>query len=418
VRRFVDPDPDPRIRRRRAVVLDAVAAVALAVLAVYTPLDPPGPAYPGPAWVAALVGAAAGLPLLLRRRWSAPVLAWVVVVAAGATLGGVVGAGAVWVVFAPVAVATYTVANLTGRTVAAVAALVAGLGAAAATVPAYYRIHRPAERGASASEVPLWWQVELGIVVVLLGAAWAAGRVVRSRRLAKDEFARRSAREAVADERLRIARELHDVLGHSMSLITIKATVAGRLADERPEHAKAALSAIEQTSRAAMTEIRQLLGVLRPASDEVDRPSTAEGSGDAARAPLPGCADLPALVDRFRAADLAVDLDLSGTAALPPGVDLTVFRVVQEALTNVAKHADVRHCRVVVGRTTGSVRIEVVDDGPARRVPRRRPGGGQGLIGMRERIAACGGTLAAGPLAGGGFRVVADIPHVEPEAAP
>ncbi len=386
------------------MLVDAATAVALACLVAYTPLDPPGPAYPGPAWAAWLVGAAAGLPLLLRRRRPAPVLAWVVLVAATATLLGVVGAGAVWTTYAPVAVASYTAANLTSRTVGAVAALVAGLGAAAATVPAFYRLHRPVERGTSGSEVPLWWQVELGIVVVLVGAAWAAGLVVRSRRNARAEFARRSASQAVADERLRIARELHDVLGHSMSLIAIRATVAGRLADERPEHAKAALSTIEQTSRAAMTEIRRLLGVLRP---------TAEGPDDAGRGPLPGCADLPALVDRLRAPDLEVDLDVTGTAALPPGLDLAVFRVVQEALTNVVKHADARHCRIVVQKTAGSVHIEVVDDGPARRVPRRRPGGGQGLIGMRERVVTYGGTLTAGPLAHGGFQVVADIPLAE-----
>ncbi|WP_343963024.1 sensor histidine kinase [Pseudonocardia alaniniphila] len=412
---FVGLGPRPECRRRRAVVVDVASAAALACLAVYTPLDPPGPAYPGPAWVAVLVGAAAGPPLLLRRRWSVPVLVWVVLVAVAATVLGVVGAGAMWVTYAPVAVALYTAASLTGRTIVAAAVLVAGLGKAAAAIPAFYWIHSPADRGPSGSEVPLWWQVELGIVVVLLSAAWAAGRVVRSRRVAKAEFARRSALEAVADERLRIARELHDVLGHSMSLIAIKASVAGRLADEHPEHAKAALNAIEQTSRAAMTEIRQLLGVLRPASAETGRPSTAENRGDADRGPLPGSADLPALVDRFRAPDLDVDLELSGTVALPPGIDLAVFRVVQEALTNVVKHAAARHCRVVVRKTTESVRIEVVDDGPARRVPRRRPGGGQGLIGMRERITAYGGTLTVGPLVDGGFQVVADIPRVEPD---
>ncbi|WP_433275546.1 sensor histidine kinase [Pseudonocardia xinjiangensis] len=418
MRHFVALGPRPDARRRRAVFVDAASAAALACLAAYTPLDPPGPPYPGPAWAALLVGAAAGSPLLLRRRRSVPVLVWVVLVAVSATVLGVVGAGAVWATYAPVAVAMYTVANLSSRTIVAAAVLVAGLGAAAAAIPAFYWIHRPADRGTAGSEVPLWWQVELGIVVVLLSAAWAAGRVVRSRRVAEAEFARRSAREAVADERLRIARELHDVLGHSMSLITIKATVAGRLADEDPEHAKAALSAIEQTSRAAMTEIRQLLGVLRPASDEVDRPSTADGAGDAERGPLPGSADLPVLIDRFRATDLEIDLELSGTGTLPPGVDLAVFRVVQEALTNVVKHAAARHCRVVVRRTTESVRIEVVDDGPVRRALRRRPGGGHGLIGMRERIAAYGGTLTVGPLTDGGFQVVADIPRVVPDAAP
>jgi signal transduction histidine kinase len=321
----------------------------------------------------------------------------------------------------PVAVASYTAANLVDRLLAAAALLVAGLGAAAVTIPVYYRIHRPAD-SPSAGEVPLWWQVELATVVVLLGAAWAAGRVVRSRRVARARFARQSAREAVADERLRIARELHDVLGHSMSLIAIKATVAARLADSDPEHAKAALGAIEQTSRNAMTEIRGLLGVLRPTDDDPVRPIAVEGAGDAGRAPLPGCADLPALVERFRAPGLVVDLEVDGTAGLPPGVDLAVFRVVQEALTNVAKHAAAGRCRVTIGRTAGAVRIEVVDDGPTRPPQRRHQGGGSGgglgLIGMRERVAAHGGTLSVGPLAGGGFRVLADIPHLAPDTAP
>jgi signal transduction histidine kinase len=220
--------------------------------------------------------------------------------------------------------------------------------------------------------------------------------------------------EAVADERLRIARELHDILGHTMSLIAVKATVAGRLADENPEHAKAALSTIEQTSRAAMAEIRRLLGVLRPASDDTGEHTTADSP---ALSPLPGSADLPALVDRLCGPDLDADLTLTGTAGLPPDVDLAVFRIVQEALTNVVEHSDARHCRIVVRGTADAVHVEVTDNGPSRTVPRRRPGGGQGLIGMRERIAAYGGTLTVGPLARGGFGVVAESPHTESEVA-
>ncbi|HEY3683068.1 MAG TPA: sensor histidine kinase [Streptosporangiaceae bacterium] len=402
----------PEARRHRAVLLDAALAVALACLVPYALLDPPGPAYPGPVWVAWSVGAAMALPLLLRRRWSTPVLAWVVLVAAVATSLGVGGAGALWVTYAPVAVAAYTVANLTGRTTIAVAALVVCLGAAAASFPRFYGDYGLVNGGAPRSEVPLWWQFELGIAAVLLVAAWAAGRVVHARRAARAEFARRSAVEAVADERLRIARELHDILGHTMSLIAVKATVAGRLADEDPEHVKAALGTIEQTSRAAMTEIRRVLGVLRPASDD-DR-AIADGPP---WSPLPGSADLPALVARLCGPSLEADLTLTGTAGLSPGVDLAVFRVVQEALTNVVEHSEARRCRIVVRGMADGVHVEVADDGPSRTAPRRRPGGGQGLIGMRERIAAYDGTLTAGPLARGGFRVVAEIPRTEPGAA-
>ncbi|GAA3525634.1 sensor histidine kinase [Amycolatopsis ultiminotia] len=411
---FAGLDRLPEPRRHRAVVLDVVLALALTCLVPYTLLDPPGPAYPGPVWVAWAVGAAVGLPLLLRRRWSIPVLAWIVLVAASATFLGIGGAGALWVTYAPVSVAAYTVAKLTDRTTSAVAALVVCLGAAAVTVPKFYRIHVPVDPGAPRSEVPLWWQFELGFVAVSLTVAWVAGRVVHSRRAARAEFARRSAVEAVADERLRIARELHDILGHTMSLIAIKASVAGRLAEENPEHAKAALSTIEQTSRAAMVEIRRLLGVLRPASDDAAEHATEDGP---ALSPLPGSADLPALVDRLCGPELEADLTLTGTAGLPPSVDLAVFRIVQEALTNVVEHSEARRCRIVVRGRSDAVHVEVADDGPARTIPRRRPGGGQGLIGMRERIAAYGGTLAVGPVSRGGFRVVAEIPHTEPETA-
>lgn len=396
------------------MVLDVAVALALTWLVPYTLLDPPGPAYPGPVWIAWAAGAALGLPLLLRRRWSIPVLAWVLLVAASATFLGVGGAGALWMTYAPAAVAAYTVANLTDRTTTAVATLVACLGFAAVTVPRFYSINVPVDAGEPRSEVPLWWQFELGLVAVQLTVAWMAGLVVHSRRAARAEFARHSAVQAVADERLRIARELHDILGHTMSLIAVKASVAGHLADVNPEHAKAALSTIEQTSRASMAEIRRLLGVLRPASDDAGEHAGADGP---AWSPLPGSADLPALVDRLRGPHLEVDLTLAGTAELPPGVDLAVFRIVQEALTNVVEHSEARHCRIVVRGLSGAVHVEVADDGPSRTVPRRRPGGGQGLIGMRERIAAYGGTLTVCPLARGGFRVVAEIPHTESEVA-
>ncbi|MGW4395605.1 sensor histidine kinase [Amycolatopsis nivea] len=396
-------------RRLRRVVLDVAVALGLTWLVPYALQDPPGPPYPGPAWVSWAVGTAVGLPLLLRRRWSIPVLAWTVLVAASATFLGVGGTGTLWVTYAPAAVAAYTVANLTDRTAVAVGALAGCLAAAAVTVPRFYSVHVPAGVDVLRSEVPLWWQFELGAVAVQLVVAWAAGRVVHMRRADRAEFARRSAAEAVAGERLRIARELHDILGHSMSLIAVKATVAGRLADEHPEHAKAALRTIEQTSQAAMAEIRRILGVLRPASAaETDGPDLA---------PLPGSADLPALVDRLSGPGLEVDLTLTGTEGFTPGVDLAVFRIVQEALTNVVEHSESRHCRIVVRGLSDAVHVEVADNGPARTTPRGRPGGGQGLIGMRERIAAYGGTLTAGPAARGGFRVVAEIPRAESKVA-
>ncbi|GIG92128.1 sensor histidine kinase [Plantactinospora endophytica] len=385
---------------RIRAVIDITVAVLLAYLAAAAALDPPGRPFDGPAWIAWLVGAAVGLPLALRRHWPLPVFAWVAVTAAAATAFGAVGAGVIWVTYASVALGLYTVATAHGPVLATLS-LAGTLAAAVATIPWFYDLYGPSSADAASSEVPLWWPVDLGMVTVTLAAAWVTGRLVRWRRGVRADAARRLARDAVSEERLRIARELHDIIGHSMSLIAVKATVANHIATERPEEVRAALGTIEQTSRAALTEIRRLLGVLRSDSE-----SAAELS------PAPGTADLPDLAERLRSAGLRVDLGVHGTDELPKAVDLTVYRIVQEALTNVIKHAQAAHCRVRVRTGDGEVHIEVVDDGRgAHRSAGGRSGGGQGLIGMRERVSMYGGTLSAGPLPRGGFQVIADIPY-------
>nr|WP_205864341.1 sensor histidine kinase [Planosporangium mesophilum] len=371
-------------------------------LTAYATIDPPGPAFAGPAWVAWLAGAAVGLPVAVRRRWPLPVLGWVAVAAAAATALGVVGIGVIWVTYAPVALALYTAATAAGRVAAAVA-LAGGLAAPAVTIPWLYDRFGITPADGPGSEVPLWWQVEVGMVTVAIAAAWATGRVVRWRRTVQADSARQLARDAVAAERLRIARELHDIVGHSMSLIAVKASVTNHIATEQPAETRAALSAIERTSRAALTEIRRLLDVLRSDTD------TAAELG-----PSPGTADLSDLADRLRSAGLEVDLRLDGAGELPQAVDLTVFRIVQESLTNVMKHANAGHCQVTVRARDGGVHIEVLDDGRAHRSSGRRSAA-QGLIGMRERVTMYGGTLTTGPRPEGGFQVVADIPYVAAE---
>ncbi|MEE6261697.1 sensor histidine kinase [Plantactinospora sonchi] len=387
----------------RATVVDGAVAVVLAYLAVDAMLDPPGPAFTGPVWVAWLTGAAVGLPLAVRRRWPLPVLGWVAVAAATATALGVVGIGVIPVTYAPVALALYTAATVAGPVVATVA-LAGSLAAPAATIPWLYRTAGIGTADAYGSEVPLWWQVELGVTAVVVTTAWATGRLVRWRRTVQADLARQLARDAVANERLRIARELHDIVGHSMSLIAVRATVANHIAEQRPAETRAALVTIERTSRAALTEIRRLLDVLRADSDD---------SG-ADLGPSPGTADLSELADRLRSAGLRVELRLDGADDLPQAVDLTVFRIVQESLTNVMKHANADHCQVTVRARDGGVRIQVLDDGRGPR-PAGRRSAGQGLIGMRERVTMYGGTLATGPRPEGGFQVVADIPYVAAE---
>ncbi len=209
--------------------------------------------------------------------------------------------------------------------------------------------------------------------VVFLVAGWVAGAVVRWRR----EVAAQRARAAVADERLRIARDLHDIVGHSMSVIAVKATVANHVAATRPDQVQAALTDIEEISRAALEETRRLLNTFKPGLE-----------------PVPGLAQLGALCDSARAAGVETTLDVRAEDAVPEAVALTAYRIVQEALTNVVRHAAAGSCRVAVFTRENGLAVEVTDDG--RDAP-REPRAGHGLTGMRERVALYGGTLSAGP---------------------
>jgi signal transduction histidine kinase len=247
---------------------------------------------------------------------------------------------------------------------------------------------------------------------LLIAAAWLLGHFVGVRRLyvlrleertteleqAREELARR----AVVEERLRLARELHDVVAHAMSVIAVQSGVGAHVADTRPKEAAKALAAIEATSRAALEELRRLLGVLR----QEDEPQ-------GALAPVPGLADLDSLLAEVGKAGLAVKLQINGTRPpLPAGVDLSAYRIVQEALTNVVKHAGPAHAQVVIGYRDQDVTVEVTDDGrgAVTSASDGRVGTGHGLIGMRERVQAFGGDLQTGPRPGGGFRVAARLP--------
>ena len=241
-------------------------------------------------------------------------------------------------------------------------------------------------------------------------AAYLFGAMVRTRRLYSDEIEARAAalerdREqdamrAVAEERLRIAQELHDVVAHSMGVIAVQAGVGAHVIDSDPVEAKRSLQAIAETSRSSLTEIRRLLSVLRD-------------DNGALYTPAPGLADLSALVRDISSAGLRVDVRCQGAAtSIPPGVDFTAYRIVQEALTNALKHAGPAQASVIVTYEPGALSLEIVDDG--RGVNGRSTDGGHGLLGMRERVAVYGGTFDAGPRHGGGFRVGVRLPYGEP----
>ncbi|MQY11712.1 Sensor histidine kinase LiaS [Streptomyces sp. RB5] len=239
----------------------------------------------------------------------------------------------------------------------------------------------------------------------LFAAAWitavvAGGELARTRR---EQWARAAAelretrRRRADEERLRIARELHDVLAHSISVINVQAGVGLALLDQHPDKAREALTTIKDASKEALGEVRQVLDALRASG------------GTAPRAPAPGLDRLGELTEHFAGAGLTVAVRAEGDVRpLPPATDLAAFRIVQEALTNVVRHSASRSARVVVGREPGELRLQIDDDGPA--APGGTSGGGNGLVGMRERAAGLGGRVEAGPREDGGFRVRAVIP--------
>ncbi len=226
--------------------------------------------------------------------------------------------------------------------------------------------------------------------------AWALGEAARNRKVAIREETLR----AVSEEQARIARELHDVIAHSVSVIVVQAGAADHVFDEEPEKARAALRSIEAAARDAQRELHLLLAAVRPEAD-------ADPSH-----PQPGLGRLDELAAPLRAAGLRVDLTWEGAArGLPAGVDLSAYRIVQEALTNTLLHANATRAQVTVRYAADAVELSVLDDG--RGPPRPARDGGFGIAGMRERATMLGGKLEAGPLPGGGYRVHAHLPLEE-----
>ncbi len=236
-----------------------------------------------------------------------------------------------------------------------------------------------------------------GVVAAWMITIVAVSELVRTRReqWARDRAERaQAARRRADEERLRIARELHDVLAHSISVINVQAGVGLALLDTDPEQARTALTTIKAASKEALGEVRQVLDTLRT-------------PGDAPRAPAPGLDRLPELAAQAASAGLTVEVE-GVPPHLAPGTDLAAFRIVQEALTNVVRHSGSRHARVRLDHDGGALRLRIDDDGPATGAD--AGGSGNGLAGMRERAAALGGTIEAGPRPDGGFRVLAVLP--------
>jgi signal transduction histidine kinase len=400
--------------RGRAVLVDVLLVLGIAAFQVVTVVAggwPSAPRWREPDLLAFVLVASGTVALLARRRWPLAVLAVTVAVSLTYSARTYPEGPSGLSVYA----ALYTVVILVERrwlawlAVAAVAAVAAG------------------------SELFLYGDSQFDgepvyVAISVVAVGWLA-ESVRARRAYVEELRDRAlraertrdeeARRRVHEERMRIARELHDVVSHTIGVISVQAGVAAHLLRRRPDKAAESLDAIRQASDEALGELHAMLGVLRDGDD-----------GRPPLAPVPGLDELDALVAQAGGAGIAVRVSVQGEPRrLPAAVDLAAYRVVQESLTNVVRHAGASRAEVVVTHGDGRVVVEVVDDGNGnkgmesasgrqledsdrqdRRSGRSGRSAGQGIVGMRERARALGGTLEAGPCPGGGFRVLATLP--------
>jgi signal transduction histidine kinase len=381
------------------VVTVALVALTFGFLIPHRVPRVSGAAWDAGGWVTYAV--AAGITLF-RRWFPRATLALVLPVAMAALYLRAGGGGAV----VYVAMALYSVVAVSSRRAALI---IAGLVASAVLAITII--------GGGGSLVP---SAVAGVAVVLLG--WLAGENTQAGRLYAAQQAERAAEKAaaaaaeragqisraLADERAQIARELHDIVAHAMSVIAVRSGVARMVIDTDPQQAREALAIIETTTRRSLHEMRLLVSMLRGAEDH-----------DADLSPVPGLGDLDRLVAATDAAGVTVEVDIDGTVrGLSPAADLSAYRIVQEALTNVVRHAGPTRARVRISYRPGELSIDVTDDGPSGQAPPpvARAGSGHGLIGMRERAALFGGQLSAGPHAAG-FRVRASIPTTDPRTS-
>ncbi|MDG4856686.1 sensor histidine kinase [Streptomyces sp. T-3] len=367
----------------------AVDLLVVAVVALFTASDAAvnDPGYRQADWFTWLLLAVSLAALVWRRRWPVPVVVSTGAACAGWALYGHIGE----LLNLPVIVALYTVAVLGNRRRTLWTGLVAALVSGAVALRVGQDVANP--QGLPLLEM-IW-----PLVPLLLG------EVVRTRRQLMVEYAARAVRaeedreaeaaRRVHEERVRIARELHDIVAHTVTAMTVQAGVALDALDAKPEVSRRAMRQVRESGREAVQELTATVSVLRK-------------SGGESTQPAPGLDELPELVERFNGSSVEITLRQDRVPGLPSLTGLAAYRIVQEALTNVVKHSGARHAAVSVRIDSDRLHVEVVDDGPT-----AEPGtGGFGLLGMRERAAAAGGTIEYGPVSGGGFRVRAELPSV------
>jgi len=375
--------------RRAPSSLDWLVALALGIIAL---LELQSGVFPGPVGVAAVAQLAAIVPVAFRRV--APLAAIAISTAAILTSGVAYGLGNSAADVATLLLLVYSVGRHTQGRRLLVGATFALLFAAEPSIagqtrPSEWAVNFIIDGGTLGLGVALRVQTERSIALAV-----AADRARRMQEA--------TAQAAVHEERARIARELHDVVAHNVGLIVLQAGGARSVLATDPERARTALRQVEETGRQTLTEMRHLVGILR--EDEYE-----------ARQPLPRLERLPVLVDEARAAGLTVALAVEGSPVeLPAGLELAAYRLIEEALTNVRKHAPTSHAQVLLSYEPDRLRIEVSDDGgpsgAAAAAARHAADPGHGLIGMRERVQMYGGRMLTRTMPGGGFRIEATLP--------
>lgn len=420
MREMLRPPLPARLRPAHWIVLDTVVAAAYAGLfagwVLPRVLRGHGQPVAGlPVWLDWVAVALVTVPVSARRRFPRAALGMAIAGTVLATMGALRQAP-----FPALAYVLGWVALTRSRRDAAAALIAAEAGVIVAyAVGSTLTSVSPA---GSAAALP-----SLLLTVLTQAAAWLIGRTLAQQRAYRRGLAEQAARQAQAEisaaraavtaQRLQIARDLHDVVAHSVSLMTVQAGAARILADTRPGETRQLLAAIEATGRDCLRETRRVLGVLRDDQPVAGAPPV-PGDGAAARLPAPSLGELTGLVTRSAAAGVTVAIRTQGTPrGLPATVDLAAYRIIQEALTNVVRHSTADRCQVTVSYGAHALSIEVSNppSGPRSPLP-SPPGAGQGLIGMRERAALHGGRFSAGPVPGGDFAVTATLLLLEATA--
>lgn len=384
-------------RYRIAALL--IATAAFVAIGIGNALDPPEPGSvyekEGVAGILLVIGQT--LPLAMAFRW--PMLALAIIIASFMAHGGL-DHELIWVVQFTAAIALFMAINRGGgrQSLFALALVFIGIFVSFGIFGIFGEEDKVGN---------------VLIQMVLFGGVWIVGNLFRTRRIRLESTEHvladleaeqdRLAREAVRDERDRIARDLHDIIGHTLNIIVVQAGAARTVFKSRPDQALESLNSIETTARQSLSDMERMLGILRP-SEAGEEPDAAQS----------GLEQVNKLAEQFTNAGLPVEVNVDGEPRkLPQSLDLSAYRIVQEALTNALKHAGPARARVAISYLSDKLEVDIVDDGRGTGNNKQTAGGGRGLIGMKERVSLFGGELDVGPTTDGGFRVHATLPIEE-----